>query len=53
MSLQKMKAVLLSTWGDLSHRSDFGQIKGDIAEKHKGELANFLSDLPSVKEASA
>ena len=53
MSLQKMKAALLSTWDDLSYRSDFDQIKGDIAEKHKGELANVLSDLLSLKEVNA
>ncbi len=49
MPLQKMKAVLLSKWDDLSHRSDFEPIKEDIAEQHKGELANFLSDLLSLK----
>ena len=49
MSLQKMKAVLLSTWDDLSHRSDFEQVKEDIVEKHKGRLDNFLSDLLTSK----
>ncbi len=44
-----MKAALSSRRDDLSHRSDFEHIKENIAEKHKGELANFLSDLLSSK----
>ena len=43
MPIQKIKAVLVRTWGDLSYRSDFEPLKRDIAEENKGKMANFLS----------
>ena len=50
--LQKMKAILADKWDALSLRADFEQNKGDFAEELKGDLANYISDVFSVKEAN-